>query len=181
MITPWPRKREGTMDESYSRFGESRQPMVPLRDSEGRIEYLLKAEGQILQSVSARAPVSEILNDICVALDCQIGNMVSLFCLRGNDAIDAFELARHAGLFGLFIFVSVGIFAESGEELGSLEMYSCEPRYPSPCELRVIDRAVCLAAIAIDRDLAFGHPPYWRVSANRTSRANVLKWPVSPN
>jgi len=40
--------------------------------------------------------------------------MVSLFCLPGDDAIDAFELAHNAGLFGLFIFASVGIFAESG-------------------------------------------------------------------
>ncbi len=169
------------MDESHSRFGESRQPMLPLRDSEGRIEYLLKAEGQILQSISARTPVPEILNDICVALDCHIGNMVSLFCLPGDDGIDALELARNARLFGLFVFVSVGIYAKSGEELGSLEMYSCDPRNPSPRELRLVDRAVCLAAIAIDRDLASGHPPYWRVSAIRTSRANVLKWPVSPN
>jgi hypothetical protein len=169
------------MEESHSRFGESRQPMVPLRDSEGRIQYLLKAEGQILQSISARAPVPEILNDICAALDCQIGNMFSLFCLPGDDAIDAFELARNARLFGLSIFVSVGIFAQSGEELGSLEMYSCDPRDPSPCELRLVDRAVCLAAIAIDRELAVGHPPYWHLPANRTPRANVLKWPVSPN
>jgi hypothetical protein len=155
--------------------------MVPLRDSEGRIQYLLKAEGQILQSISARAPVPEILNDICAALDRQIGNMVSLFCLPGDDAIDAFELARNARLFGLSIFVSVGIFAQSGEELGSLEMYSCDPRNPTPCELRLVDRAVCLAAIAIDRELAVGKPPYWRLPANRTPRANVPKWPVSPN
>jgi len=107
--------------------------------------------------------------------------MVSLFCLPGDDAIDAFELARNAGLFGLFIFASVGIFAESGEELGSLEMYSCDPRNPSPCELRLVDRAVSLAAIAIHRDLAAGHPPNWRLPANRTPRANLLKWPVSPN
>jgi len=181
MIRPPNGKGEAHLDESHSRFSESRQPMVALRDSEGRIEYLLKAEGQILQSISARAPVPEILNDICVALDCQIGNMVSLFCLPGDDAIDAFELARNARLFGLFVFVSVGIFAESGEELGSLEMYSCDPRNPSACELRLVDRAVSLAAIAIHREPAVGHPPDGRLAANRTPRANVLNWPVSPN
>ncbi len=169
------------MHEIHSHFGGSRQPMVSLHNSEGRIQYLLKAEGQILQSISARAPVSEILNDICAALDCQIGNMVSLFCLPGDGAIDAFELARNAGLFGLSIFVSVGIHADSGEALGSLEIYTCDPRNPSPYELRLVDRAVCLAAIAIDRDLAVGHPPYWRVAGNRTPRANAFKWPVSPN
>jgi hypothetical protein len=181
MIRPPPGKGEAPMDESHSRLGESRQPMLPLRDSESRIQYLLKAEGQILQSISARAPVPVILNDICVALDCQIGNMVSLFCLPGDDAIDAFELARNASLFGLSIFVSVGIHADSGEELGSLEMYTCDPRNLSLYELRLVDRAVCLAAIALDRDLAVGHPPYGHLPADRTPRANVLKWPVSPN
>jgi len=181
MIRPLPGKGEAPVDESHPSFGENRQPSVPLRNSEGRIEYLLKAEGQILQSISARAPVREILDDICVALDCQIGNMVSLFCLPGDDAIDAIELARNAGLFGLCIFVSVGIHADGGEELGSLEMYTCEPRNPSPCELRVVDRAVCLAAIALDRELAVDHPPDRRLPAHRTPRANVSKWPVSPN
>ena len=85
--------------------------------------------------------------------------MVSLFCLPGDDAIEAFELARNAGLFGRFISVSVGVFAGSGEGLSSLEKYSCDPRNPSPCELRVVDRAVYLAAIAIHRDLAVGPPP----------------------
>lgn len=181
MIRPLPGKGEAPLDESHSSFGENRQPSAPLRDSEGRIEYLLKAEGQILQSISARAPVPKILDEICVALDCQIGNMVSLFCLPGDDAIDAFELARNAGLFGLSIFVSVGMHADSGEELGSLEMYTCDPRNPSLCELRLVDRAVCLAAIAIDRELAVGHPPDWRLPVNRTPRASVLKWPISPN
>jgi len=181
MIRPLPGKGGAPMDESHSSFGENHQPSVPPRDSEGRIQYLLKAEGQILQSISARVPVPEILDDICAALDCQIGNMVSLFCLPGDDAIDAFELARNARLFGLFIFVSVGIFAESGEERGSLEMYTCEARNPSLCELRLVDRAICLAAIAIDRDLAVGHPPYLRFPANRTPRTNVPNWPVSPN
>lgn len=181
MIRPPTGKGEAPMDESHSRLGERWQGFVPLRDAEGRIEYLLKAEGRILQSISARAPVPEILNDICAALDCQIGNMVSLFCLPGDDAVDAFELARNASLFGLSIFVSVGIHAYSGEELGSLEMYTCDARNPALSELRLVDRAVCLAAIAIDRDLAVGHPPSWRHPANRTPSANVLKWPVSPN
>jgi hypothetical protein len=169
------------MDESHSRLDEWWQDSVPLRDSEDRIQYLLNAEGHILQSISARAPVPEILNEICAALDCQIGNMVSFFCLLGDGGTDAFELARSASLFGLSTFVSVGIHADNGEELGSLEMYSCDPRNPALSELRLVDRAVCLAAIAIDRDLAFCHPPNWRLPAHRTPRANVLKWPVSPN
>jgi hypothetical protein len=169
------------MDTSHRRLSERWQASVPVRDSEGRTQYLLRGEEQILHSISARMPVSETLDDICAALDCQIGNMVSLFCLAGDDAMDAFELARNADLFGLFIFVSVGIFADSGEELGSLEMYSCNACDPSASELRLVDRAICLAAIAIHRDRASSHPPNWRLPVSRTPRANVRKWPVSPN
>jgi hypothetical protein len=142
---------------------------------------LLIAEGQILQSISARVPLPEILDQICLALDSQIADMVSVFCLPGDDAIDPFELARHAGLFGLSIFVSVGIHAENGAELGSLETYTCDPRNPSLSELRLVDRAVCLAAIAFQRDLASGHPPNRYLPANRAPRANALNWPVAPN
>lgn len=149
------------------------------RHSEGRIQYLLKAEEQILRSISARAPVPQILNGICCALDCQIGNMVSLISLPENDATSAAEIARNAALFGLYIFFSAGIVAESGEELGSLEMYCCVPRNPSLREFQLIERAACLAAIAIERDIEADHRANVGIQENPPVRGNGRKWPVS--
>jgi hypothetical protein len=138
------------MDESEFRSLTKWQISVPPRYSENRIQYLLKTEEQILQSISARAPISRILNEICNALDCQIGNMVSLISMPDDNA-SAAEVSRSAALFGLHIFFSAVIWAESGELLGSLEMYGCVSRNPSPREFQLIERAVCLAAAAIKR------------------------------
>jgi hypothetical protein len=69
------------MDESEFRSLAKWQISVPLRYFENRIQYLLKTEEQILQSISARGPISRILNDICNALDCEIGNTVSLISM----------------------------------------------------------------------------------------------------
>jgi hypothetical protein len=63
------------MDESKFRSLAKWQISVP-RYSADTIQYLLKGEEQILQSISTRAPISKILDDICAALDCQIGNTV---------------------------------------------------------------------------------------------------------
>jgi hypothetical protein len=99
-----------------------------------------------------------------------MGNMVSLISLPEDETASVAKIARNAELFGLYIFFSAGIFARSGEELGSLEMYCCVPRNPSRGEIQLIERAACLAAIAIERDVKEG-----------PARANVLRWPVSLN
>ena len=168
------------MVNSHFHLSESVPASVPLGDSEGVMQHLLQAEGDILRSISAHAPLPQILDDICLALNCQIGNMVSLFCWPGDDPSDAVELARNADLFGLSVFVSVAIQAENGAILGSLEMYSSDARDPSPLELQLIDRAVSLAALAILRDLVAAYPDDWPLPANRTPRANLFRWPTSP-
>jgi hypothetical protein len=160
------------MDEQRPRQEENRLMPVKAQHSEGRVQYLLEAEEQILRSISVRAPVPEILNEICTALDCQIGNMVSLISLPEDDVACTAEIARNAELFGLHIFFSAGIFGGCGEELGSLEMYCCTARNPSSHELQWIGRAVCLAAIALETDKQAGYcrnPRMWE------------KWPVSMN
>jgi hypothetical protein len=169
------------MDEQHSRQRESRPIHVQLRHSEGRVQYLLTAEEQILRSIAFRAPVSEILNEICAALNCQIGNMVSLISLPEDDIASTAEIARNAPLFGLHIFFSAGIFGECGEELGSLEMYSCDPRNPSSHELQWIERAVCLATIAMETETKAGHQANHRVSKKGPMTGSALRWPVSIN
>jgi hypothetical protein len=115
------------------------------------VRFLLRGEEQILQSITAGAPLPELLNRICGALDCEIGNVVSLVSLLDEDAADFPAMAGSAKHFGLHMFCSIGVISENCELLGTLEMYACEPWSPSSQELEIIKRAGCLAAIAIER------------------------------
>jgi hypothetical protein len=169
------------MDESKFRSLAKWQISVPPCYSADSIQYLLQGEEQIFQSISARAPISKILNDICDALDCQIGNTVSLISVPGNNVMSAAEVSSSAALFGLHIFLSVAIGAESVEELGSLEMYCCVSRNPSPRELQLIERAVCLAAVAIKRYRETGDGNNCRMHGVRSALGYVPEPPTSMN
>jgi hypothetical protein len=133
-----------------SRFGfADGSPKGAQRHYRDSVKYLLEAEPQILQLISARAPIKKILDEISHALDYQIGNIVSVVSLTDEDSRGAAEIAKNAALFGLYAFFSGGIAADSGQRFGTLDMYSCLPRRPSSCELQLVGRAVCLAAIAV--------------------------------
>jgi hypothetical protein len=167
------------MDESESR--SLAKWNISSHCSVDRIQYLLKTEEQILQSISARAPISKILNNICDALDGQIGNTVSLISVPGNNVKSAAEVSSSAALLGLHIFVSVVIGTESVEELGSLEMYCCVLRNPSPREFQLIERAVCLAAVAINRFRETGDGSNCRMHGVRSARGYLPEPPTSMN
>jgi hypothetical protein len=169
------------MDESRSYPREKRLIAAQAGHSEGRIQYVLNAEEKILQSISARTPVPGILNEICCALDRQLGNMVSLISLPEDETASVAEIARNAELFGLHIFFSAGIFTGSGEELGSLELYCCFPRNPSRGDIQLIERAACLAAIAIERDAEAVRSDNGGIPIKGPSRGKVLGWPGSMN
>lgn len=169
------------MDETESRLLAKWQISPPPCYSTDRIQYLLKAEEQILQSISVRAPISNILNDICNALDRQIGNIISLISIPANNAISAAEASRSAALFGLHVFCSAVIGDESEEELGSLEMYCCVSRNPSPREFQLIERAACLAAVAIKCQCRTGDGANWRIEGVRSARGHVSEMPTSMN
>jgi hypothetical protein len=144
-------------------------------------KYLLKTEEQILRSIFARAPILKILNDICNALGCQIGNTISLISTSDENLSSAAEVSRSAALFGLYIFFSVVIRAERGEDLGTLEMYSCVSRNPSPRGFQLIERAVCLAAAAIKRHRETIDGGSCRIHAVRSARGYVSETPTSMN
>jgi hypothetical protein len=169
------------MDEHGSRQGQRWLIPAQTQRSEGRVQYLLGTEERILRSIAVRAPVPQILNEICTALDCQIGNMVSLISLPQDDIASTAEVARNAALFGLHIFSSAGIFGDCGEELGSLEMYCCTERNPSSPELQLIERAVCLAAIAMGCEMKAGHEGNRRLPEKGPARGSADRWPVSMN
>jgi len=169
------------MNEYYSRSRDRSQILRLRRSSDDKIQYSLRAEEQLLQSISARRPLLEVLDGICSAINSQIGNMVSLISLPSDDVTDHSAIARMAALFGLHAFCSAGVVAENDELLGSLEMYCCVPRRPSVRELQLIERATCLAAIAITRQNDPSDRGYGCIPGNRRVRGGVLEWPVSRN
>jgi hypothetical protein len=163
----------GRRDESPERMAHG--------NSDDRIQYLWKAEERLLQLISNRTPLPKVLNEICSALDCQIGNVVSLISLPGDDASELAAIAMNATLFGLHTFCSEEIVAENGELLGFLEMYSGIPRSPSSDEAPFIERTKCLAAIAIKRHTEAGPQGRCGASENRPVRGSMFVWPASLN
>lgn len=143
--------------------------------------FLLSGEEKILQLISARAPLPKLLNRICRALDLDIGNVVSLISLRGEDATEAAAMAADAARFGLYAFCSAGVFAGNDELLGSLEMYCCTPGGPSLEEFQLIERATCLVAIAIERYNEVGEDANRRIHAHRALPGFVLERPSCMN
>lgn len=167
------------MDESHSRaYKKWKIPGLPCRP-ETQSRYLLKAEEKILQAISARAPVPETLNEICGALDCQIGNTVSLISTSTGRDTSVAGTARTAARFGMHVFSSAQIIGDLGEDLGSLQTYCRDSRTPSAEEFQLIERALHLAAHAITREKAAVHRADSRISENRSMRRRVLEWPVS--
>jgi hypothetical protein len=115
------------------------------------IKVSLRNEERLLQSISARAPIPEVLNKICSALNYQIGNVISFIFLEESDVTNPVGMAGNARPCGLYTFRSAKIIAGDGKLLGALEMYCCVPCSPTSEELSTIERAECLAAIAIER------------------------------
>jgi hypothetical protein len=137
-------------DDRFSLRDGSRVP-VPHHDRGAEVQYLLRSEEQLLRSISCGAPLAQMLCEICNALNSEIGNVISLACLRDDDPTSQATIVKSAGIFGLCNFCSASIVGGNEEELGSLEMYCCVPRRPFLNEIRLIERATCLAAVAIQR------------------------------
>jgi hypothetical protein len=164
-------------------YDSGSQPMLQKRKAhrhfDEQIRYLVSAKEQRFQSISVRAPLPEVLNGICSALDSQIGNVVSLISLPGDDASDLAAIGMNAALFGLHAFCSEGVVAENNQVLGSLEMYCSVPRSPTAREFQLIERAKCLASIAIKFDKETTHQGHCGRRRNRPVLGRVLEWPVS--
>ena len=111
----------------------------------------LQGEKNILTLIARGAPLREVLNNLCTAIDLQIGNIVSVVLLA-DDTERSFEtVARGALQFGLRLYWSADIPFQDQGVLGSFEMYCCVPRTPTAFELKLIQRATYLAALAIRR------------------------------
>src|SRR3984957_15505187 len=130
--------------------GSSRQSPADGRGS-ARKWTALQGEKNILALISRGAPLPEVLNNLCTAIDLPIGNIVSVVLLPDDTERDFKTIARGALQFGLCLYWSADIPFRDQCVLGSFEMYSCVPRTPTPFELKLIQRATYLAAIAIRR------------------------------
>jgi len=149
--------------------------------SDDNSQYLLGADEQILQAISAGALLPDVLNKICDALGCQIANVVSLISLPWHDVSDLVAIAKNAALCGLYTFCSEALVSENDELLGSLEMYCCDRRGPSPSELQLIERAKHLAALAIKREIEKNRRVHCGVLENPPVRGNMDAGPVHVN
>jgi hypothetical protein len=166
------------MDESHSRAHERWQIPVPSHASGRTNQYLLKAERRILELISNRTPLLEILNEIRSALDCQIANIASLISLSSRGTGESATNDINAALFGLYTFCSASLVGANHEALGSLKIYCGIPHSPSLEEFQLIERAACLAAIAIEHDVKVGHHGNLRVHGKPPRRGRVLEWPI---
>jgi hypothetical protein len=145
------------------------------------VHHLLRFEQEILQSISAGNLLADVLNQICSALDCQIGNVVSVIAPAGDHACDFAAIAAKAELFGLSIFCSEDILGENNVLLGSLDMYSIYPRTPLPAQFPLIERAKCLAVLAIKISAAAQSRLTPLSAENPPTLGRLLEWPLSPN
>ncbi len=150
-------------------------------DADEKVKYASSLEERVLHSISSRAPLPKVLNEICSVLDCQIGNVVSLISLPGDDLGDLGAVARNAALFGLYTFCSEGVFGESNELLGFLEMYCSVARAPNTSEVHLIARALCLAAIAIKRHNEAGIQGHCDLRDAGSVQDPLPEWPHSLN
>jgi GAF domain-containing protein len=115
----------------------------------GKKQTDLRGENIILDLISVGAPLLVVLNNLCTAIDLQIGGVVSVVLLPDDAERNLQAIAEGAQQFGLHVFWSASIPLRDENILGSFEMYCCVPRMPSPFELRLIQRATELAGLAI--------------------------------
>jgi hypothetical protein len=111
----------------------------------------LAGERHILELIALGAPLPGILNRLCTAIDVQIGNVISLVLLTGERENHVCSVAHSALQMNLNVFSSTPIVSRDRTLLGTLEIYGCDPRRPTSHENQLIERVVCLAAIALQR------------------------------
>ncbi|HKM68014.1 MAG TPA: hypothetical protein VJX70_12675 [Candidatus Acidoferrum sp.] len=113
------------------------------------IQTVLAGEGHLLDLISKGAPLPQVLDKVCTALDLQVGNVVSLVQFLDDEEHTLHTIAQSAAEFGLTAFSCSAILSPNGEFFGTIETYCCVPRKPTASENQLIKRAAHLAALAI--------------------------------
>jgi hypothetical protein len=157
-------RREYSRDQMAD--GETRAKRVPrefglYRHGNDNKRPQLAGEEQILELISLGVPLPGIFNRLCAAIDVQIGNVVSILSLPDQDENHSYAITQSAMRMGLNVFWSNGIFSRDGGLLGTIMIYGCDSRQPTPREHKLIERTSHLAAIALQRhedEQDFGKP-----------------------
>jgi hypothetical protein len=106
-------------------------------------------ERQILELISLGAPLPGILNRLCMMIDVRIGDVVSIVSLPDADENHSCSMTRSALQVGLEVFSSSAILSFDHIILGTLEIFGCDPRRPTPLECQLIERVAYLASLAL--------------------------------
>ena len=109
----------------------------------------LVGERQIVDLINLGAPIPGILNKLCMMIDVRIGNVVSVVSLPEADENHNWSMTRSALQVGLEVFSSSAILASDATYLGTLEIFSCDPRRPTLLEYQLINRVAYLASLAL--------------------------------
>jgi len=110
-------------------------------------------ERHILELISLGAPLKEILNKLCASMDRQIGNVVSVVLLPDQDENPLYSISQCAVQAGLNVFSSTPILSRDRTFLGTLQIFRCDQRHTTQREIQLIERVVCLAAVALRRQM----------------------------
>jgi len=119
------------------------------RQESDNMQTLFAGEGQLLELIVEGAPLQEVMDKLCTALDVQVGNVVSLILFPEDQEHTLHTVAQRAAKFGLSPFSCTAILSPSEEFFGTLEIYCCFRRKPDLSESKLIERAAHLAALAI--------------------------------
>ena len=95
------------------------------RQKSDNLRTLLTGEGYLLELIFAGAPLPQVLDKVCTALDLQVGNVVSLVLFPDDEEHTLHTIAQSAVEFGLSAFSCTAILSPSAEFFGTLEMYCC--------------------------------------------------------
>src|SRR5579863_10619205 len=87
-------------------------------------------------------------------LDVRIGNVVSIVSLPDAAENHFCTMTRSALQVGLEIFSSSAILSFENRFLGTLEIFGCDPRQPTPLEFHLIERVTYLASLALQNQEA---------------------------
>jgi hypothetical protein len=136
----------------------------------------LAEERQVLEQIVLGAPLPQTLNRLCTMIDNTIVNVVAMISLPDDEESQIYVSADTAAQVGLKLFSSIAILTRDHILLGTLEIYGCDPRLPTPHEIRFIDRVVRLAALALQRHKN-GHERSFRRSGGAIDESASEKEP----
>lgn len=139
------------MRDRQSRTKRTSRKSWPCQHLDDGKRSQLAGESRILELISLGAPLPGTLDKLCAAMDYQIGDVVSLVSVSDREENDLYSITQSAMQFGLNVFSSTRILSRDRILLGTLQIYCCDQRRPTPHEDHLIERVTYLALVALQR------------------------------